>query len=121
MADQTSGQRTYRDAILGIMVLRGISSSFSMPAVAGLSVSQGREFGMASVQSAMGFATSAGAAFGPILAGLINDAWDVYAVFYFSAGIGIAGTIIFFTLSRGYRQKPRTAPVTGNPPASAAR
>jgi MFS family permease len=95
--------------ILGIMVLRGISSSFSMPAVAGLSVSQGREFGMASVQSAMGFATSAGAAFGPILAGLINDAWDVYAVFYFSAGIGIAGTIIFFVLSRGYRQKPPPA------------
>jgi DHA1 family quinolone resistance protein-like MFS transporter len=93
--------------LLVLMALRAVSSSFSMPAIAGLSVTQGRKFGMGAVQSIMGLATSAGDAIGPVVAGLVNDAWDVTAVFYFAAGIGVCGTIIFNWFMRDYVQPPK--------------
>jgi MFS family permease len=99
--------------LFGIMILRAISSSFSMPALAGISVTEGRKYGMASVQSILGFATSAGMAVGPIVAGLVADAFRESnpfdePVFYFAAVIGVLGTVIFAVFSRGYEQT-RTA------------
>jgi len=106
--------------LLVLMGLRAVSSSFSMPAIAGLSVTQGRKFGMGSVQSIMGLATSAGDAIGPVAAGLVNDTWDVTTVFYFAAGVGVCGTVIFNWFTRDYVQAPRPVPVgetPGAPPA----
>jgi MFS family permease len=93
--------------LFAIMVVRAVSSAFSLPAIAGISVAEGRRFGMASVQSILGFATSAGMAVGPIAAGLVADAFrDTNPfdepVFYFAAAIGVLGTIAFAWLSRGY-------------------
>ena len=90
--------------LLGIMALRAVSSSFTMPAISAISVEEGRRFGMGSTTSILGVATSAGMAVGPVLAGLVADAANVPAIFYLSAAVGLLGTALFAWFSRGYRQ-----------------
>ncbi|MBA7706975.1 Tetracycline resistance protein, class B [subsurface metagenome] len=79
---------------------RAIGGALSMPAATALSVEEGRKFGMGSTMSILMMAMSIGMALGPTLSGVIYDAVDINAVFYFGGAVGLIGTGLFAWFTR---------------------
>jgi len=79
---------------------RAIGGALSMPAATALSVEEGRKFGMGSTMSILMMAMGIGFAAGPILSGVIADAVDINAVFYFGGAVGLIGTGLFVWFTR---------------------
>ncbi len=79
---------------------RAIGSAISMPAATALTVEEGRKFGMGSTISIVMMAAGIGMAIGPPLSGVIADAVDVNAVFYFGGAAGLIGTGLFAWFTR---------------------
>ncbi len=71
-----------------------------MPAVSALTVEEGRKFGMGSTMAMLAVAMSVGMAIGPLLGGVIADFIGINSVFYFAAGMGLAGTSLFIWFTR---------------------
>ena len=90
--------------LLGLLSIRSIGTSITMPAQSALTIEEGRRFGMGSTIAALALATSLGMGIGPILSGTFHDyLGGIQSVFYFMAGIGILGIILFIWYSRQYR------------------
>ncbi|GAI86629.1 unnamed protein product, partial [marine sediment metagenome] len=70
---------------------RAIGGAISMPAATALTVEEGRKFGMGSTMSILMMAMSIGMVLGPTLSGVIADAVDINAVFYFGGAVGLIG------------------------------
>jgi len=79
---------------------RVIGGALSMPAATALSVEEGRKFGMGSTMSILMMAMSIGMALGPTISGVIADAVDINAVFYFGGAVGFIGTGLFVWFTR---------------------
>ncbi len=79
---------------------RVIGGALSMPAATALSVEEGRKFGMGSTMSILMMAMSIGMALGPTISGVIADAVDINAVFYFGGAVGLIGTGLFVWFTR---------------------
>ena len=79
---------------------RVIGGALSMPAATALSVEEGRKFGMGSTMSILMMAMSIGMVLGPTLSGVIYDAVDINAVFYFGGAVGLIGTGLFAWFTR---------------------
>lgn len=86
--------------LLGLVIIRGIGASITMPAESVLSIEEGRRFGMGSTIAALALASSLGTGVGPILSGVFNDLGGIQSVFYFTAGAGLLGIILFTWYSR---------------------
>jgi MFS family permease len=86
--------------LLGLIIIRSISASISMPADFALSIEEGRRFGMGSTIAALALAASIGMGIGPILSGIFADLGGIQSVFYFTGGVGILGIILFSWYSR---------------------
>lgn len=90
--------------LLGLLSIRSIGDSIARPAQSALTIEEGRRFGMGSTIAALALATSLGMGIGPILSGTFHDyLGGIQSVFYFMAGIGILGIILFLWYSRQYR------------------
>ena len=87
--------------LLAVCALGGIGGAISMPATSALVVEEGRKLGMGLAMAVFTMAFSIGMAIGPVLAGVIADSMNISAVFYFGAGVGLAGTVLFLWLTRG--------------------
>ena len=88
--------------LMAVCALGGIGGAISMPATSALVVEEGRKLGMGLAMAAFAMAFSIGMAIGPVLAGVIADSISINAVFYFGAIVGLAGTVLFIWLTRGY-------------------
>ena len=86
--------------LLGLVIIRGIGASITMPAESVLSIEEGRRFGMGSTIAALALASSLGSGIGPILSGIFNDLGGIQSVFYFIGGAGLLGVILFTWYSR---------------------
>jgi len=86
--------------LLGLVIIRGIGASITMPAESVLSIEEGRRFGMGSTIAALALASSLGSGVGPILSGIFNDLGGIQSVFYFIGGAGLLGIILFTWYSR---------------------
>jgi len=86
--------------LLGLIIIRSIGTSISMPADSALSVEEGRRFGMGSTIAALALAAGIGMGIGPILSGVFADLGGIQSAFYFTGGIGILGIILFSWYSR---------------------
>ena len=71
-------------------------------------IEEGRKYGMGSTMSIFFLAMSIGQAVGPIISGGIADWLDINSVFYFGAGIGLTGTVLFLWYTRKYHGRPPT-------------
>jgi MFS family permease len=90
--------------LLGLLIIRSIGDSIATPAQSALTVEEGRKFGMGSTMAALALATSLGMGVGPILSGIFHDyLGGIQPVFYFMAGVGLLGIILFIWYSRRYR------------------
>jgi MFS family permease len=90
--------------LLGLLIIRSIGDSINRPAQAALSIEEGRQFGMGSTMAALALATSLGMGIGPILSGIFHDyLGGIQPVFYFMAGVGLLGIILFNWYSRRYK------------------
>jgi len=81
--------------LLAICALGGLGGALSMPAASAMIVEEGRKFGMGSTIAVFAMAMSIGMSIGPIVSGAIVDFINIGSVFYFSAAIGLIGTILF--------------------------
>ncbi len=86
--------------LLVLCALGSLGPGISLPAATALTVDEGRKFGMGTTMAMLMMAMSIGMAIGPTASGAIADALDVSYVFYFCAGMGLIGTILFFWLTR---------------------
>jgi len=86
--------------LLGLIIVRSIAGSISMPAESALTIEEGRRFGMGSTIAALTLAASIGMGIGPILSGIFADLGGVQSAFYFMGGAGILGIILFSWYSR---------------------
>jgi len=83
--------------LMAIMVLNGLRSSLSSPAVSGMVVREGRRYGMATAMATFSFAVAVGEAVGPMLAGAAVDIFggDSRVAFYLGALLFLAGALLF--------------------------
>ena len=86
--------------LLGLCVLQGLGGAISLPAASALIVEEGRKFGMGSTIAIFTLAMSIGMAIGPLASGVIADFVNINSVFYFAAGMGLAGTSLFIWFTK---------------------
>jgi len=86
--------------LLGLCTLGGLGGAISLPAASALIVDEGRRFGMGSTIAIFTLAMSIGMAIGPLLGGMLADFVSINSVFYFAAGMGLAGTGLFIWFTR---------------------
>ena len=79
--------------LLGISFFSGVLAALPLPAATALIVEEGKKYGMGSLMALFNIAMSLGLGGGPLVCGLIHDAFGMNKVFYISAALGIIGTI----------------------------
>jgi MFS family permease len=80
--------------VLGLSLLLGIFGAIPLPAATALIVEEGKKYGMGSTMAVFNVAMSLGLGSGPLVSGLIHDISGLKAVFYFSAVLGVFGTLV---------------------------
>jgi len=95
--------------LLVLVAFGGIAAAIAMPAMTALYTEQGRRSGMGTAMSMEMLAMAVGMGIGPIAGGVVADALNLPAVFYFSAGVQIIGIVLFFMMTRDYRPGRRIA------------
>lgn len=88
--------------LLVLVAFGGIAAAIAMPAMTALYTEQGRRSGMGTAMSMEMLAMAVGMGIGPVLGGVVADAINVPAVFYFSAGVQLIGIALFFAMTKGY-------------------
>lgn len=86
--------------ILPLALTLALGAGIANPAIAALSVTEGRKFGMGSTMGVVNMGMSIGFSVGPIVAGKVVDLGETSHAFYFGAGMMVIGIIIFFFLTR---------------------
>jgi MFS family permease len=72
-----------------IMVVSGAGFAVAIPAVSALTIEEGRRHGMGTTNAWLQVGMSAGVAVGPVIAGAVNDAAGLAAVFIMASAIGL--------------------------------
>jgi len=86
--------------LLVLCIIGGLGGAAALPAAGALVIEEGRKFGMGSTFAVYAMAMSLGMGIGPLISGMMADWVSLYSVFYFAAGIGLAGTGLFIWLTR---------------------
>jgi MFS family permease len=87
-------------SLLALNIFAGIVGAAEYPPASALVITEGRRFGMGSTVAVMTMSTSLGMVVGPLMGGVILDAVDVNASFYFAGGIMALGVVLFVCLTR---------------------
>jgi DHA1 family multidrug resistance protein-like MFS transporter len=69
-----------------------------MPALTAIVAIEGRDKGMGTTMSVLQIAMSLGMIVGPLLFGILGDAFGLRPIFYYGGLITVAGTIAFYVL-----------------------
>ena len=93
--------------LLVLVAFGGVAAAVAMPALTALYTERGRISGMGTSMSLDTFALAIGMGIGPILGGVVADSLNVASVFYFAAGVQLAGIGLFAMLTRHYRPGPQ--------------
>ncbi len=80
--------------VLMVNLLLGLFGAVSLPACTAVVVEEGKKYGMGSTMAIFNVAMSLGLGVGPLLSGIIYDILSLETIFYFSALLGISGTIV---------------------------
>lgn len=86
--------------LLTICIVMSIGDASAMPAVAAMTVREGRKFGMGITVSAYNMMFNAGMVVGPILGGVLVDSLGINTVFYFASALVFAGAVAFGLFTR---------------------
>ncbi len=86
--------------LLWLCAFCGLGGAISLPAASALIIDEGRRFGMGSTMAMFMMAMSIGMVIGPLLGGVIADFVNINSVFYFAAGMGLAGTSLFIWFTK---------------------
>jgi len=86
--------------LLGLCAFQGLGRAISLPAASALTVEEGRRFGMGSTIAIYNMAMSIGMTIGPLLGGVVADFVSINSVFYFAAGMELAGTSLFIWFTK---------------------
>ncbi len=81
-------------SVLMVNLLLGLFGAVSLPASTAVIVEEGKKYGMGSTMAIFNVAMSLGLGVGPLVSGIIYDLFDLKTIFYFSAVLGIAGTML---------------------------
>jgi MFS family permease len=79
--------------LLAISFFSGVLAAIPLPAATALIVEEGKKYGMGSLIALFNVAMSLGLGGGPLVCGLVYDAFGLSYVFYFSTILGIIGTV----------------------------
>jgi len=93
----------FTDSLWQLLVLSAfgaLGGTLALPAASAMTVAQGRTYGMGAALGMFNMAMSVGMTVGPLLGGVIADAWDIDTVFYCGAGVGLGGTALFLWFTR---------------------
>jgi MFS transporter, DHA1 family, multidrug resistance protein len=90
--------------LLAISFFSGVLAAVPLPAATALIVEEGKKHGMGSLMALFNIAMSLGLGGGPLVCGLIHDAFGMKEVFYISASLGIIGTVYIGRLLHASRQ-----------------
>ncbi len=91
--------------LLAVSFFSGVLAAVPLPAATALIVEDGKKYGMGSLIALFNVAMSLGLGGGPLVCGLIHDLLGTSEVFYFSAVLGILGTIYIGRLLHASRSK----------------
>ncbi len=86
--------------LLILCAISGMGKAISIPAASGLTVGEGRKYGMGSVIGVFTLGMSLGMAVGPIASGVIMDHIGINWVFFIAAGFALLGTGMFLFFTR---------------------
>jgi len=86
--------------LLILCAIGGIGKAISIPAASGLTVGEGRKYGMGSVIGVFTMGMSLGMVIGPIASGVIMDHVGINWVFFIAAGFALLGTGLFLFFTR---------------------
>ena len=91
--------------LMAISFFSGVLAAIPLPAATALIVEEGKKYGMGSLIALFNVAMSLGLGGGPLVCGLIHDAVGLHEVFYFSAVLGIIGTVYIGRLLHASQSK----------------
>lgn len=89
--------------LLLLNIVMGAFGAIAVPASLAMMTDVGRDAGMGSVMGVYNSAMSAGMATGPIISGLIMDAWDLDQVFILAGTISCLGSLYFLWCTGSFR------------------
>jgi MFS family permease len=92
-----------------IMAASGVGMALAVPAVSALTIEEGRRHGMGTANAWLSVGMSAGVATGPIIAGAVNDAAGLPAVFIMAGAIGLPSVATTLWLLRTQRTSSGSA------------
>jgi MFS family permease len=95
--------------LLAISFFSGVLAAVPLPAATALIVEEGKKYGMGSLIALFNVAMSLGLGGGPLVCGLVYDAFGLSYVFYFTTILGIIGTVYIGRLLHASRQKSPAA------------
>jgi len=79
--------------LLAISFFSGVLAALPLPAATALIVEEGKKYGMGSLIALFNVAMSMGLGAGPLVCGLVYDAFGLSYVFYLATILGIIGTV----------------------------
>ena len=91
--------------LMVICFFSGVLAAIPLPAATALIVEEGKKYGMGSLIALFNVAMSLGLGGGPLVCGLVYDAFGLSYVFYFSTILGIMGTVYIGRLLHASQSK----------------
>jgi MFS family permease len=91
--------------LVALCIFGSISRALALPAASGLTVEEGRKYGMGSAMGIFTMAMSLGMAGGPIISGQVYDSWGISSVFFIGACFSLLGTWLFIWFTKGESTK----------------
>lgn len=93
--------------LFGANLLLGVLGAIPLPAASASVIEEGKKYGMGSIMALFNVAMSLGLGTGPLISGLIHDAFGLSRVFYCAAGIGACGAFVTMRMLRFLPRTPR--------------
>ena len=87
-------------SVLAARLVFSVGSATGMPALTAIVAIEGRDKGLGTTISVLQIAMSLGMIAGPLLFGILGDAFGLRPIFYFGGLITVAGTIAFYVLQK---------------------
>lgn len=81
--------------LLVLFAIGSVGGAIIVPATSAIAVEEGRKYGMGTALGILATGQGIGLAVGPVVGGLIADSINVSSVFFFAAGFGAIGLLLF--------------------------
>ena len=84
--------------LLAIIVIGSVGSAIAIGSLSAITTAHGRIFGMGTLMGVFNSAGSFGRAIGPLLGGIIFDAYGISELYYVGGACSVAGLVLFLFL-----------------------